>query len=952
MAFNDESKQRIISIAQNLISAKVAAPSQINPTMVEEQVSMAVGLLHPEGLDETHKQAVVYELIRRFSSWIGKDTTLVNAEGHVAWLNSARKKGWRYWERYRQWSERKMSDAAIKALDDSTDRVLGNLEDPQREGRWDRRGLVVGHVQSGKTGNYTGLVCKAADAGYKVIIILAGMHNNLRSQTQIRLEEGFLGHETAGLREMGQLIGVGLINGEARIQPQCATRRADSGDFNRRVAKHLAISPEERPWLFVVKKNKSVLDTLIQWINARVADSVDSSGRKFVSSLPLLVIDDEADHASVDTGEQLFDADGNPDEDYQPKVINSRIRKLLNAFEKAAYVGYTATPFANIFIHRSNWTTDEGEDLFPSSFITNLAAPSNYIGPARMFGLLTTEGRVGGLGLTRYIEDHFNEDTKKGWMPPKHDGTHVPLHKGSDTVPPSLIEAIHSFTLACAARVCRGQGKEHCSMLIHVTRLNNVQKEVHRQVDALVRDMTQRLSRKIGQTQLVADLKALWESDFVPQSEEIREAAPDLMDGVSLPTWEQVLAALPDSLADIKVRMINGLAKEATDYIEHEGVGLKVITIGGEKLARGLTLEGLCTSYFVRTTKMYDTLMQMGRWFGYRPAYVDLCRLYTTPELVEWFCHIADAAEELRLEFDLMAESGETPREYGLKVLSHPVLMVTSPLKMRSSKTLHLSFSGQVLETVALHSNKERLQQNLNATKSLLSKMGAPASDSPRKNLLWRDIPGEDIVEFFNAYSTHREALKVNSAMLSEFITSMMKVNELTTWTVVLMGGGEGDPYDFGNGIMVSNMLRRKGDDSAAQKGRYSIGRLLSPSDEALDLDQAAWEEAMKLTLQSWSDDPGRRKDGTQPKKPEIPSGLAIRKIRGDGVEGVVKPSPENGLLLLYPLDPKKSDVSALFDGWDAPIMAVGVSFPKSHSDRTVAYDVDHRHWENYGPAD
>ncbi|MEX3012365.1 Z1 domain-containing protein [Acinetobacter baumannii] len=157
----------------------------------------------------------------------------------------------------------------------------------------------------------------------------------------------------------------------------------------------------------------------------------------------------------------------------------------------------------------------------------------------------------------------------------------------------------------------------------------------------------------------------------------MNEEVPDLC-SESLPTWETIEQILPEVIEQINVRMINGTAKDALDYAD-SAEGLKVIAIGGDKLARGLTLEGLCVSYFLRASRMYDTLMQMGRWFGYRGGYLDLCRLYTPSELVEWFEHIADASLELREEFNLMVDSGGTPRDYGLKVQSHPVLMVTSP---------------------------------------------------------------------------------------------------------------------------------------------------------------------------------------------------------------------------------------------------------------------------------
>ena len=149
-------------------------------------------------------------------------------------------------------------------------------------------------------------------------------------------------------------------------------------------------------------------------------------------------------------------------------------------------------------------------------------------------------------------------------------------------------------------------------------------------------------------------------------------------------------------VSDISVREINGTAGDVLDYDAHHATGLNVIAIGGDKLARGLTLEGLTISYFLRASRMYDTLMQMGRWFGYRPGYLDLCRLYTTPDLAEWFQHITEASEELRQEFDHMVAVGGTPKQYGLRVKSHPALMVTSRVKMRHGTELQLSFAASI----------------------------------------------------------------------------------------------------------------------------------------------------------------------------------------------------------------------------------------------------------------
>lgn len=959
MTESNKTMMDAISIAQTLIRTE-KDNVQVTPSLIAAKVDLAATLLasaHPEGID---KEAAVAELIRRFSHWIGKDSTLLDPKGHVHWLDSLRKANWRYWHRYQTFLERKLSVEVVGALDNTTDDILGLLEDPKREGSWDRRGLVVGHVQSGKTGNYSGLVCKAADAGYKIIIVLAGMHNNLRSQTQIRLEEGFLGYETSANRDPGKPIGVGEFDSDAKISPHCATTRADNGDFNAHVAKHFSISPEERPWLFVVKKNKTVLTQLLKWIRGHVADATDAdTKRRIVTNLPLLVIDDEADHASVDTGEQLFNLDGTPDDEHEPKTINRLIRQILHAFDRSAYVGYTATPFANIFIHRRGATTDEGPDLFPQSFIKNLAAPSNYVGPARVFGLRTHEGRVGGLPLTRDVSDQVNEDGPGGWMPPKHNKDHTPVFGGHETLPPSLREAVCAFVLACAARVCRGQGDEHSSMLVHVTRFTNVQRLVHSQIEDAVRRMMQRITRSIDHAALVAQLRGLWEDDFEPTcAEVILRGAEE--EHPKIPTWDEILAVLPEVLSDIDVRMINGTAKDALDYSEREGKGLKVIAIGGDKLARGLTLEGLCTSYFVRMTKMYDTLMQMGRWFGYRPGYIDLCRLYTTEDLVEWFGHIADASEELREEFEAMAERGATPWDYGLRVQSHSVLLVTSPLKMRTAKTLQLSFSGELLETVSLHKDDRTLDRNLEAANELIEVMGAPSEPGPIfrmragarqewQGCIWEGVSVDAVADFFETYSTHPKARKVNSLLIAEFIRSMAKTSELTSWTVALIAGGEGDPHTFARGVRIDHMLKRKADPVVLD--RYSIGRLLSPRDEALDLDEIAWKLALESTVRAWKPDPGRQKDGIIPKPPELPNGPAIRRIRGKGAHGV-RAARERGLLLLYPLDPKLAG-DDVFPNRKDPVMAFGASFPSSDSGVKVEYKVDHLLWEQeYGSAE
>lgn len=945
---SDDNKWSVVKFVQEMLAGE-ADKSTITPTLISGKIDMVLALM-PQwgaGLD---RAAVTEELIRRFSIWVGDDSSLVDTAGHIPWLTPERKADWRYWRRYREWQEQKLSWEIAEKLDRSTDSILSKLEDPRRDGHWDRRGMVVGHVQSGKTGSYTGLICKAADAGYKIIIVLAGLHNNLRAQTQMRLDEGFLGYESSPVEGAGNVaIGVGKIDSSAALRPQYVTNRSETGDFNTRFVKNLGVSPEQKPWLFVVKKNKTVLTRLLAWIHKHVAESSDpETGRPLVTHLPLLIVDDEADHASVDTGEKVVDENGVPDLDHQPTAINSLIRQILHSFSRKAYVGYTATPFANIYIHEHGETVREGPDLFPAAFITNLAAPSNYIGPSRVFGLASEEGRSGALDLVRCVSDQCSEDRKSGWMPVSHKSTHVPAIDGCDRIPDSLQEAINAFILSCAIRQLRGQGGEHSSMLIHVTRFNLVQQHVHRQVVDYVLHLRQRLRRRIDHEKCLSTLCDLWSRDFVSTTAAIA-AQSGLDTHYSADDWTEIEAILADVLEQIDVRMINGTAKDALDYADSP-TGLKVIAIGGDKLARGLTLEGLCVSYFLRASKMYDTLMQMGRWFGYRPGYLDLCRLYTTDDLVEWFEHIADAAEELRAEFDYMIESGLTPRDYGLKVKSHPVLMVTSPLKMRTARTLYLSFSGEVVETVAFFTDREKVELNLAAFRTLEATLGA-AGAIPDQNrdgrtdswsgACWRGASAQPVIEFLRSYETHPDSRKVRSDLLADFVDEMSRAGELTEWTVAVVGGGV-ERIEVVGGREVSRMKRQN---NASEPEKYSIGRLLSPKDEALDLDEASWLAALELTRKNWKPDPGRSRGRTLP---DSPSGPYLRRIRGLGGDGI-PPHPERGLLLISLLDPKDSGVANL----DQPVVAFAISFPSSSKGKSVPYVVTNLLWEQqYGGSD
>jgi hypothetical protein len=929
--------QSVRSMLQILIRAETPP---ISRETIELQVSKVLGL-NDAWRAQFSAETLVDDMERMFAIHVGKPGTLADDSDHLEWLDARRESiAWQYWERYRTYVTSSLPGPAVDSLNETTDEILRRLEDPRRPGAWDRRGLVVGHVQSGKTGNYTGLICKAADAGYQVIVVLSGIHKSLRSQTQIRLDEGFLGYDSTQASGRSRVVGVGEFN--RQLTPNTATNRHDEGDFSLEARKHLSFHPGENPVLFVVKKNRSVLNNLLDWV-----DFV-TRGQPVLRDVPLLVIDDEADHASVDTGNQEMDAAGRPDLEHEPKAINRCIRLLLRKFEKSAYVGYTATPFANIFIHEAGETAAEGGDLFPRSFIINLPAPSNYVGPVRVFGLdedisPDLEGSPA-LPLVRHVDDFADSlepDEERGWMPPKHSKEHVPLVGGEQGLPPSLTQAIQAFVLACAARAARQQHNVHNSMLIHVTRFVDVQNLVFAQVEDALADIVRKL--KLGEgararsKTLLSQLEELWTSDFVRTQKAIVTSAALQV------SWAQVREQLLAAAEKIQVRRINGSAKDILDYKKNEDTGVSLIAVGGDKLSRGLTLEGLSVTYFLRASRMYDTLMQMGRWFGYRDGYLDLCRLYMPEELSEWFQHIAAASEELRLEFDRMVAVGGTPRDYGLKVRSHPALMVTSLVKMRNGTEIDLSFSGGISETVVFNREGAVLESNFSLLNSFVAKLG-PAENNPTEkrpgggearwdgSKRWRGVAAADVCHFLRNIKTHPRARWVNGKLLASFIEKQRRLGELTEWTVAVIGKKD----RLGEKALIAGMdtalIERAYEANELNKprftDRYTIRRLLNPRDETIDLDEAKYARALEETQRAFRIDPGHSRR-TSP--PESPSGPAIRAQR----------PRQSGLLLIYPLDWTGKHLEK-----DVPVVGFGVSFPASTTTEPVEWQVNNVYWQ------
>ena len=833
--------------------------------------------------------------------------SVIDDREYVAWITAKREeKEFEFWSRYRNFLERRkfIPHEVLQQLDHLTDDILDRLRDPDTEGDWDRRGLVVGDVQSGKTSNYTGLICKAVDAGFPLIIVLAGVHNSLRSQTQFRIDEGFLGFDTRfhmKFENENQRIGAGAMPSAKLLIAHSLTSSAETGDFRRNTVQSMQIVPGGKdPVILVVKKNVSVLRNLLRWVlSVRGVDDPSVPGGKVISDVPLLLIDDEADHASPNTNEYL-DEDGQVIDDNDPTRTNKLIRQLLTAFQKKAYVGYTATPFANVFMHHEGYSSEAGKDLFPSSFIINIPPPSNYIGAERVFGLKRpgTGNAEVGLPIIRDVDD------AKSIFPLKHK-----KELQVSGLPSSLREAMLAFILSCAARRARGDVDADNSMLVHVTRFTNVQEQVATLVAREMDDTRRQLEFPGTGGNALVRLRVLWDTDFEPNFAPIAAALPDY----DLPhiTWEQVSPHLFDAAKRITVRKINGSAKDALDYIEHPH-GLSVIAIGGDKLSRGLTLEGLSVSYFVRTSRMYDTLMQMGRWFGYRPRYADLCRLYTSPALINWYRHIATATAELREEFDLMLASGASPLEFGNRVRTHPDgLLITAANKMRAGRKIRAGFSGTISETVSFDIENER--RNFEVFDRFFASL--PKTSPARDRCIWSDVRGASVVDLVRQLQTSRDSWKANGKALADYISNRIESNRLTSWIVVLVGGGQSGTKMTVGGYSM-DLIKRE-NTSRGETEKYTIGRLVSPSDEMSDMSGNADLErrALDKTIEMWE-----KKKAPKGERPTKASGLGIRAAR----------DPSHGLLLVYPID----SVGAV----DVPLMGFAISFPADPEGPTVDY--------------
>ena len=836
-----------------------------------------------------------------------------------------------HWQRLRDYlvTAKNRPETVINALDTTTNEILAMLEDP-RPGGPDRflvRGLVVGYVQSGKTANFAALIAKAFDAGYRIVIVLSGLHNSLRRQTQLRLED-----ELGLVPSTPGRPGVGLADSEQQISRM--TSPEIWGDFNQGTTDPSVLYGGART-LLVMKKNASVLRRLDGWL----------ADRQPITP-PVLVIDDEADQATINTGgNRPPDEPADPDEEEtleqatdlapedvdaavaggvgqlsraavaaetDPSVINGLIRRLLDRMRRRAYVGYTATPFANVLIGHDYVDRTVGEELYPSDFIFSPPRPPGYVGAERLFGRSVLGGEsegVPGLDVIRTVEPW----EARSLLPRSREPS-------PGALPPTLQTALLDFVLATAARDIRTGGQPAACMLVHASQLT-----AHQDVLAgLVRDRLGELRQQwvydLPRGTARAQLRQRWDDEFVP----VTAAA----DPARLLRFEDIEGAVDRILKrGLNVLVLHNRSQDELDY--ERTPNLRAVLVGGNKLSRGLTLEGLLVSYYVRRANAYDTLLQMGRWFGYREDYVDLTRLYTTTELADNFRDLATYEEELRQEIHRYQQLNLTPTDFGPRIRKHPAMQITARNRMGSARSIAYNYAATLQQTSAFELDDPGwLQHNLEATRRFLTRLGTvnyrTEGDGRRT---WTDVDWHEVDAFLDDYHTFAGSTRFVTDRVRTYLQAQAgRHGELVRWTVAVRGllstvpelGDE--ELGVGDGRRVACITRNR---EAASN--TSIGTLIDPvsvagrGDEDLDLP----EEARRAAAAE-----ARGQKGIYP--------LALRAQR----------SPQQGLLLIYPIsrhsrpkdglkEPGEPGKQPLFENpaKGVTLIGVAVSLPASTSD-------------------
>lgn len=686
-------------------------------------------------------------------------------------------------------NEKRWDKDTIRSIDESSSEVVSLLANPAHK-QFHCKGLVVGYVQSGKTANMTAVIAKAVDAGYNLIVLLGGVTNTLRAQTQRRLEGDIVERH----RHLWQLY----------------TTADDNGDFARPANGQFTMPVPGRAQLVVMKKEMNRLDAFLR--------TIERTQTTVMSSLKTLIIDDECDQASVDASPR----------ENSPTKINEAIRKIIRALPAVSYVGYTATPFANVFIN-----PHESDDLYPEDFITDLPRPKDYFGAREVFGFdpdnaEDESGPSAGKDMIREIPAKEVERLRPGGA--RNHAAFAPQ------ITAELERALLWFLITCAIRRRRGQASSHMTMLVHTS--PNVSQ--HTRMSEAIRSWL-----KASAADILSSSGEIWDRLVGVWTAETGRVPLAGSDEHTL-TAEALLPWLREVLEVLEVAVENGESVERLDYTEDAKT---YIVVGGSVLARGLTLEGLCVSFFLRTSQQYDTLLQMGRWFGYRHGYSDLPRLWTTGDLALNFRALARIEDEIRQDIAMYRERRATPLDLAVRVRQIPGLAITSKAKMRHAYRTSISFEGKHVQTIRFDHRKDRVvSDNWEAASQLTNDAKAEGKYDNRR-ALFTEVPLAAIRRFLRDFHICEHHMDLRQDMLLDYLDKAG--DGLALWNVAIVGPENGQPSARSFGFLGAVSTNRRS--RLAESKEYAdIKALMSKRDILVDVDGGgakggdSWEELKK----------------------------------------------------------------------------------------------------------
>jgi hypothetical protein len=827
------------------------------PSTLEEAVAELSQLVDPSRVEEAA------ERIRELNELVqnAQVPTSVVAGNIESWYPGPREED-RNWAalvdilRGEGWNDDMLDD-----LNQSSTKVVANLPNPAGDGEYQCRGLVLGYVQSGKTTNFTAVIAKAADAGYRMFIVLSGIHDALRQQTQDRLNEQ---------------LWEPLSDKWHRLTNEQDFRPTDNVDA--------LLSTRDQRVLAVVKKNGPRLRALKTWLFA--------ARPEVLAACPVLIIDDEADQATVNTSKP----------DRQPTRINGLIRDVVNGVPKSAYVGYTATPFANVLIDPKDY-----EDLYPRDFIVDLPRPSVYIGPEAIFGrepINFDDNDIGddGNNFVRSVPDDEIDDLRPKGAAKRH--------LFEPRITDSLDAALRYFLMSTAARRVRGKGNPHATALVHSSQHIDVHERTADAIKYHLASLAARLNRR--DEVLLSSLEQQW----VDECDEV--SANDF--GLDPVGWEEIEDRLPVIAGAVEVITDNSRSLERLHF--DDANPRIIVAVGGNTLSRGLTLEGLAVSLFVRTASAYDTLLQMGRWFGYRNGYADLTRIWMTDEMRAWFHHLATVEQEIRYDIERLEVEHLTPEEFGIRIRTHPKLAITAAAKMQNARRAQASYSGRRLQTILFnHTDGGWLSTNIEAARGLLQAVDGAEKRTKGGQTIISGVDSHHIVSFLSAYNFHENSRDLDGELINRYILNRRDEGELLTFNIAVLGRTAESDYlgevDLGLGSLTGCINRARLDVVGGQT-YADIKTLMSRNDRVIDLDLP----------------PGELTDTTT-----VARLVELRNSPAGGGYG-----DGSGLLVLYPVSkdskPVRGSVKTRTELNAAQhVIGVGIVFPES---RSRAADVEY----------